>query len=522
MKQAINDKSLFHTLITAFGVCFIVNFIVYLPELAHMPLGDHDLGYLPNIAYTSGGGIGRWFLPFLYALRGFEFIPVFISILAFFSHISAGMAAVYLWYKDAKLLQYVVGGLMVSLIPFSTEHFFFHWQADTFGFAQLFIILAIILSSTQRRIYFLAGVFLTTVALATYQSSIQTAAVCWFGIILLRLFAWDGTWIQIKNIFYHVLPSALALALGAVLYYISIVICKTLGLIRSTAYQLESDNSGFLDNFIAMLEYAFMQLWYSQAYFSKGLKVALLVMVIVSCCVIVFRVFKEKNYRKISKALLIIFFILIFIILSKIQTLIVAFNPFAFRILATSLPYIYLFFLLILFFSLNKYIKYISYCFGIVFVLAFTVTTLKIQYSFIQQNRHDYAVINRIIFRIESLDNFDAQKEYTFVLLGVAPTFNSLSFDKNYEVPGSPVATNSISFSYPPTIVFQLLTPYIKIKSIVSHTYDSSPELVEALEKSVSRGQYPAKDSCFIYDDKIVVILDKQAVIEALERIQGN
>ncbi len=519
MEHNALSKDFVRLLLKAFTIAFIINFLVYLPELAQMPLGDHDLGYLPGIAYTSGGGIGRWFLPFLYAVRGFELIPVVITLLAFVMHIGAGMAAVYLWYKEkANLLEYVAGALFISLIPFSMDHYFFHWQADSFPFAQLCMILAIIFSSTGKRNYFILGVILTTIGLATYQSSIQTAAVCWTGVVILQLIKWDGSKNKLLELIRTLIPSSCALLLGALLYFLSVTILRMLNLIRSSAYQLEVNDLSFAERIFSVISQSFLQFWYSQPFFPKSLKILLLGIVLSGCIVIIYRaVTDKKNTNTHVKTLLVATSLAAMLVLSQIQSFIVTFSPYTFRLLATSLSYIYLFAFLILLLSQNKILQRFSYVLGIIILLSFVVQDLKAQYYFAQQNKYDFSLVNRVIYRVESLDNFDPDKEYTFILLGKAPIFNELEF-KDAEMYGASLAGNTITKSYPQGLVFPLLTPYIRTKNMLGEHSILTPELIKAAEMSISRRPYPARESCFIHDDLIVVILDNKAAQYVLKR----
>ncbi len=135
---------------------------------------------------------GRWFTPAVFALTGFRELPFLNAALALVIYVSAGFMLAFLIEScsSSKVPRagYVLSGLLCALIPFSNWTFYFSWQAAVGPVAEMLCVTAIcyVVRSRSWRGAALGGVIIC-LSMASYQASIDTAAVLFWMVAILLL-----------------------------------------------------------------------------------------------------------------------------------------------------------------------------------------------------------------------------------------------------------------------------------------------------------------------------------------------
>ncbi len=515
---AIYEK-LPHAWKKAFLAALVVNIFVFFFDLAQFPLGDHDVGYQDGVPLLSGGRSGRWFAPILYLLSGNVQIPVYTQILAFIGQIAAGMAAVLLWFPKAGAWLLFVGGVFVSCMPAVTEFYYYHWQAPTFSCAQLFMILALhisLRSNLRNVVKYGIAIGLCTSAMATYQSSIMTWTVCFWGYALTQCQNWNGTGTALRVFCRKALPTLASFLLAGGLYYISLQLYPLVGL-SLELYQFQTTSLCELPaRFLELAKMAWLHLLVPQGFMSLWLK--LLLLACMACGAVCMLYQALHNERKWLRVCMIGSGILLFPLVAKSQFLLSASTEwYRYAFLALGLSYTYLFFVLILLASQVILARNVGFVLLLFLLPCMAINCLDQQVRHVRQVNHDMAILNRVIGRIEAHPNYQPDKRYNLVQLGsITP------YLKNAPGMGvdNPLVKQTVSQTWNPGFELWLLSKYLLLGDRINEEVSTRPELMaKALEYVHGKAPFPAKDSIGIIGDTIILYFDRTAVPQAYLRL---
>lgn len=501
-----------------FLIALASNFFVFSYGMMQFPLGDHDVSCIEGVSYFGEAVLGRWFTPFLYALSGFLQIPVYTQTLAMALQIIVGMAVVLLWKKDVGFFHLLASALLVSLIPFVNEYYYFHWAALNFSFSQLFMILPIVILSQWTWLRFFISTAMIVLALATYQSSIMTFMVVFCGLVAFKVMNWDGSRSSFMQILKQLSLPVAAAVFGSILYAISLFPIVYLGYLQSP-YHFQIASGPFFLRLLDVAQSAFAHLWYTQAYSPRLLKILFLFSSIVGAIGIIINSRQGAlRIQAVKFGLLLLAFVAV-ILASKSQFLFSGYtNVYAYRFAGLSLSYVYLFFISGLFImpaGLIKRLGIASFCLAI-FVCA--VNDFRAQEQLVRSNTHDFAVLNRVVARIEALDEFDPAITYNIVHFGKPkPYIASLYDQSDYDVDGVELLGRTITQTWRPGPELTILSKYLKFGLLLTErSFNGKDVLVKAVKAANNHKAFPHKSFCFITDNNILVLVfDENVVKEA-------
>jgi len=236
------------------------------------------------------------------------------------------------------------------------------------------------------------------------------------------------------------------------------------------------------------------------------------IILIIIACIAIFNIIKLANSKK-KKIILLLCFVLLFI----------SHNPSGYisgratahsgqlRIDYHSIPLIFSF-LVIFCFNFRMRKIYIVTCSVLVFLLAVSdCRALQIWKTLLDREQF---YCNRLISRIEMNINFDIKKSYNYIQIGNRPS-HSESLIKKHKI-------RTLELQRPfhhggnQEGMLKYINPYLKIKSVNGK---SKIDAVYKYKEKLSNAKaYPSKDSIFIIDNNIFVILD----LNELKRILRN
>jgi hypothetical protein len=503
----------------SFVVLMAVNLLVFSYGMMHHAVGDHDLLFFNGYHAEAGYQSGRWFQGVLSRLTFKTTEPVYIQLLTIVFQVLAAMGMIILWRPKAGARELILGGLVVCLLPFVNWHHYYRSTSYFFSFPQLAMVLALILSVGADFNWkkTLAAAFLVMISLATYNPAVQTYAVGWAGLLCLRLARWDGTGRDLGFVLKSLAPSAAAAVVGGLLYYATTVWMTHKGLMAGEGY-LSLDATRSPAEMLAVmpdiLGASFRHLRYSQQFMPGTLKSFLLLPVYLGLGCLAFTAWRAGRSRPL-RLLTVLAAVVFLIFCSKLAFVFTQLaDHYAERIAQMSLSYVYLFFVLAALSQGGSLIRELTSFFLILAVLpCMAVYDLRAQETFVLLARHDFAVANRALAKMESrLGAGLGEKQYVFVQLGAWKPLNE------YLNPGyvriKPYQYRTIA-RMGGDLVFRRLSAEFEPKAyytIASEQDDSlkPPDVVRAARLSAEQKPFPDDGFIGVYGDLVVLLFDTE------------
>ena len=504
----------------AFFLALLVNIVVYFFDLAQFPLGDHDIGYQDGIPLLSGGRSGRWFAPALQMMSGFVQIPVYTQLLAFTTQIAASMAAVLLWKPKADWFVLFAGALIISCSPAVSEFYYYHFSALTFVAAQLFMVLSLhtALFPRKRLFHYALSISLVTCALASYQSSVMTWTTCFWGILLIKISEWDGRADTLRALLFYLSLPFLCFAIGCVLYSVSLSLYPLVGL-SLELYQFQTVTpTTFIVRLFETAYQAWLHLFTPQGFMSLWLKTLFLAAMTGGTAVLLRFATLKKSFSTRRVAAIIVGFLL-FPLTAKSQFLLSSYNEwYAYRFLGMGVSYMYCFFFVILLAASTMAARNAGLVLFVFILPCMAVNNLDQQIRHVRSVDHDMAVLNRVVGRIEALENFDPDKTYNLVQFGRTTPYLR---DSPGVGPHSPLEHTTVSQAWNPGFELWLLSKYLKLGDRINESVTKRPDImVKALQYAADKKPFPHPGSVGIIDDTIVLLFDRTAISQAEAQVQ--
>lgn len=482
----------------AFFGAFALNVFVFFFDLAQFPLGDHDVGYIDGISLLNGGRAGRWFNPAINLLSGYVQIPVYTQCFAFVSQIMAGMAAVLLWKRDATAWQLFVGATIVSCLPVVTDFYYYHFQALAFTSSQLLMLIGLhfaILGEARNRLAFLCiSVILFTCGIASYQSSVMTWSVCFWGLFCVRLAGMDN----FRQCLKCLLPAFACMLIACILYSISLRLYPLVGL-SLDLYQFKTLKFTDLPaRFFDLFQHSYSHLVSPQGYFSLWMKMLLLAGMLAGII--------SWSMLANSRRLILLPCLAIMPVAAKSQFLVSATTGWeTFRFAGLALSYCYVFFFLGLMTSNKQALRNLAFALVILLLPCFAINCLDEQVTHVRQTEHDLALLNRIVGRLESMPDFAPEKTYNLVQLGKPTCF----VKDNRE----PLSGRSVGQNWNPGFELWLLARYLRLGDRLNEEMFKRPDLLRlAVEHMRDKKPFPHRDGIAIVNDTIIFYFDSAAI----------
>lgn len=501
----------------AFLVMLLISVATYAYLLAQFPLGNHDGSRMRGLGLDQVR-FGRWFSLAVYALTGFRQLPVLNALLAIVGYVTAGFLVCFLVESAAErklpTAAYGFAGLLSALLPWSNWVFYYSWMAAMGPIAQLLAIgaLALVVRGPTVRRAIIGGV-LFCLSMATYQSTVDTAAVLfWFVAIFdVPLRAAGG---NVKEALRRPLFLAASISLGAVLYKISLSILDAYGLLGG-GYHFEFVRLEDLPvRALEVLGASFSHLLVAHPFFPVSLKLLLLLLTGVGLFDLSRRAFEIAQTAKdrILRVGTVLLGFGLMVFCTKIQFL-VGLKPayYDHRFASFGPTYVYLPFIIVALASSSGWKKLVFTAGSVLCVWSSIVSDLSWQDAHVKQVEFDKRFLNRVIARIESLPGFDYGKTYDVVHLGGIPNIRGEYYDYSGAV--SPYHKFTIMKSISPHRTYAVLEPRLKIGKLL-HLEDiiykkpgtRTKRLMEHIERS---RPWPDASSVAIVGSDLVLVLDE-------------
>lgn len=487
----------------AFCWAFAVNIFVFFFDLANFPLGDHDVGYVDGIPLLSGGRAGRWFAPFLYALSGHVQIPVYTQCLSIVVQIIAAMGAVLLWRPQATAWQLFVGASIVSCLPAVTDFYYYHFQSLTFTAAQLFMVLALhcCLQQSEKYKWYsrTLAVVLCTCAMGSYQSSVMTWTTCFWGLVC--VYVADET-TPLKQSIARLIPAFLCFLMACALYSLSLRLYPLVGLSLGL-YQFQTVHiSDIPARILGLFQNSYSLLLLPQGYFSMWMKLLLLAGMIGGAWALIAAA-RQRRY-------LLLLGLIVLPLAAESQFLVSASEGWGvFRFLGLGLSYCYIFFFLALLVSERNVLRNLAFVLFLILLPCMAINSLDEQVTHVRQTQHDFALLNRVMGRLEALPEFDPHKTYNLVQLGKPASYVTDSRKQ-------PLAHRSVGQFWNPGYELWQLARYLKLGDRLNEELFRRPDLLRmAVDHVRDKQPFPHRDGVSIVGDTIILYFDTKALPEA-------
>ena len=191
--------------------------------------GNHDWkDALPIQSAKAFAWCGR------YALYGIKstvlggiYLPLIYDVVSFlFLALNAVLLCTY-WKLEKRVIYFVLCGLILTVQPFTLcIMYYVHMLPETFiGVTLALTALMLVEKSASERssrmrkvVCSLLSIFLINLSLAMYPVLLNTIAVAFVGRLLVQSFHWDGSWKQFKSYLISFSIPVVCIALGLVLY----------------------------------------------------------------------------------------------------------------------------------------------------------------------------------------------------------------------------------------------------------------------------------------------------------------
>jgi hypothetical protein len=491
----------------AFIISFVVGVISFLPFIVHHPIHDHSYR-LPWVNPLDQFHHGRWFTYFEILLLNSADIPIIAPLLTIFLITLSGILTCLTWDRDASALKLTITTLLITIYPATIVVYFYTWVSQIYGFSLFFAALSLYLTSSLKTSPILIGSVLVMLSMASYQTSLSVlvVSVLCLAISIISKEGYDYH-LAFNKLIHSFLPRVMAIIFGLLLYRTSLIILD----IKLTSHATQIiDLSALLSRVVEVATVSLKHLYITQPDFLNNLKIILLLVVIASIVCVIGQSALKKH--KIFLIVLIPFIFLLAIIATKAMFLISSNNGFYVYRYNFALGYFYAFSFFILLTHCNvNILKNVVLAISIIVVLKYSYSLLIRQSVQLRAQMHDIAISNRILYRIESLENIDFNKKYELIRIGQYSNFRMKhikSHNNRYDVGGpGHMDSGSITNIWTPSSVMRLLGSKVKWKYQYNPNFKNN--LIHARKHLLkNRKPWPHKESVFIVEDKIYIYIN--------------
>lgn len=385
------------------GLNILAWFIFY----SQHPLHNH-MFRMPWIDWNDQSYLGRWFnrvvLRIIHAADVPTLLPLFASILA----VAAALITLRIWRPNLSAIERFLIVGMISVFPFFLSFYYYTWTAPLYMFSCLFAAGALAVCTKLRPLPILIGGLLFMLMMASYQPAVSVYATIAAASIIIDLSRRDGpTYLQIATV---AAARILCAALGGAGYLVSL---KALG-VGATHATTAIALADLPSKFIAVCHAAVRHLTLTQPELHTPLKLLLFALVILGALSSFW-----MARRSLFRLALLLAMWLGLLIATKAMFLIsddASFYEYRYN---ASMAFLYAFSAALALHAgvLRPYRSALLICVAFI-LLRFVEVDLVRQEVLLRGQQHDFAIANRILYRVESLPNFVPSKTYDFVRIG--------------------------------------------------------------------------------------------------------
>jgi len=400
-------------------------------------------------------------------------------------------------------------GLIITICPVMLPAYYFSWATLLYTGGIFLSVLGLYISSSFSIVRITLGAICIVCGLASYQPCISVISVVFMSIFILRLIESET-----RNDFFSsdIVPKFFSAFFGAILYRLSL---NFFGIGLGNSYQTKTIAfDDMFSRFAEVVYQSFYALIYTQPEFLTSVKLLLFISNIATLIVLIYRVFSH-SIRRVSinfQLLLILLVSLIGLVVStKTLFLISSVNTFSTYRLNLSMAFFYAFSFYVLFrylkLPLAKNILILISCFVL---LRFSQADLVRQGLMIRGVPHDIFLTNRILQRIEQLDELDYSKRYLLVRTRNYPSFidrRMASLAHKYDMQGEDLMRGDYVPSLSSGMIMTMLGSKIKFQTFNSKERKKIIKQAINIAKKQNRHPWPHSSSVFIYKDWIIVYM---------------
>lgn len=512
-----------------FLILFIALNITFAFHTFHFMWGNHEWPFLiKRIRVDAELGMGRYASHLLKQIfTGGHVMPVLSNAFAFAGLAFTAMVLFIYWKLPQKLYLYVLAGLGLVLQPYMVEWMFYTAALPDFFWAPLYVVLALILSEkavSARRpyiyIYIIGAVILFLLALGVYPSLINAIAVVFGCRLIVDFLSWDGSLKQLADkLIYHryafinvivscFLFKAIWLYLERTGRWVSFYVNKNISL------------SDIPERLLSIIKAAFMHLWdYSFPFFSPYFTGIIFVIIILAVISIVLNIFSLNIHFKAKLAKVALILILLFATIVGTQSAGLLADSFfsagAPRIDFYGVAYFNIFAVAYILAHKTIPVRNIGFVLVVCVIWINVIKDINAQKVWYLGFESEKMLWNRITSRIESIPEFDPQREYTLVMVGTVPASRPAYYSKKYKNMSPPLLNFAYDTSWSSFSAIEFFYPgrFIGERCYVGRDSQSEfcTEIMSSSADEISASEaWPHPSSIQIKDDILLVIMEKE------------
>ena len=447
-------------------------------------------------------------------LFGGKILPVINNLWSFFGLSLSGILLAYYWNMPKKTSTYVITSLFMAVTPYTLSIMYFTQYTLGNLWLPAFIIGGLILSNKATQtlnrsyLYNLLSISLFIIALGTYLPIINFFGIVLLGKIFLNVIT-KGTSLR-DNFFLYL--QALANFTASVLIYIFVIL-----LLKLNGNAISISNVDFYDaiqNIPSLISSMFTQFATTIPFVDLSYKIIALIIVITSIFAVIF---KAPSTKASIKGLALIPCILVsskisYLFNADTNSILHGYNSFY------SLPILYTLMYATLIKLDGEYLKRFAYTLAVLLIFMSFVRIsygLKVwKFGFDAETK----LAERIITRMEKMDNFNIDKKYKLLQIGSKSLRHKYYIKKDSEQKSpelldlayydEKISKDAYNFFYQA----DFLSKNVTIKEASQN---------EALKNFILKDarSWPDKNSIFIHDDYIVFVLDDKALYKAQQEL---
>jgi len=487
----------------ALAAAAIASFLGYFIFFAHHLLDNHGFR-MPWLEIDEQVQNGRWLGPLIGKLHYGANIPVVmqgISILIALTSATIVAKSYNIISKSFDLFLYIS---IILLIPINLAFYYYTFMTPQFFVGNYFAVLAFCTLLRISLLRFLLGALFLFLMMAAYQPALSVFAVLLLSGLIVRLVRKEGEEgagtevVQVRRAIIPAMVGGAAMIIGGAFYMLSIQYLPE----TSKAVDLSSPAQLF-DRVKEVVIAAFRHLIITQPDILDALNNALLLLVIVAFVGTVIHL--RRSWLKLIIA--VIAWILCIIATKAIFLISDPGGIYQYRY-NSGLIYFYGFCVALLLFYFHKGITnwLAAGLVGLIVVFSFQADLVR-QLVLLRGQERDLSTFNRILYRIESLPEFDQSVTYDLIRVGALPRYRlQLLGSKGHswdEIGDGHMDYGEISDLWVDEDVFGLLGASFRLVSSGRQTAQAIREagLLEGREP------WPHESSVFIDDDRIIVFI---------------
>lgn len=494
MRKKLNTDQV--RILSALAWAMLLGVICYFVFISNFLLDGH----FPRMPFLPEGpsSRGNFLVPYWNNLFFGANLPVLAPLFAIGCLALSGFLVARTVLPSTPPITIFLAAAFVIAFPFQITVFYYSFATHSFAVSQLLAVSSVALAYSENKYRDVPAGLAVFSAMSTYQPAVSIVFTFWaimFAIVFLRSESFCPALAKSAR-------AAAALALGALAYFIVVKLYVEHNVVSSRGM------SEVLTHIPVVVKHAFLQLWLTQPELLRPVKVMLLIPLVVAVPGILAMRRVPVSHRAVALSAF-----MLAIILTKTLYFVSTNENFYIYRYNYALTYLYLgaFLLCHEALQIDKRLSGKILFVGLIGVLLWTFVSASLLRQHIQLRAQtmDLALYNRIIARIENLENLDLDTRYTLIIHGGLPNFRRDLFTqrgRKYDVQGAQHIEESTPATWNPETAFRYLGSNVRTRPLLSDMGNQRRRAAELVaERDVQAWPHPS--SVFIHEDLIVVAM---------------